>query len=166
MLFLRQGSPALRTAQDPDLAERIIEQIEERFPRPGSRRSRAGAAGAAGGGADTSCIQLLVCKAAPFLRGMQRSLQAVLRPQGTPQGTPQGGRGGTEDVPSGGPKGDPGGDPRASAARAQTQREQEQEQWRRLSPVQRMFAHMPSGQEVVQHADVCVQRFPNCKVAH
>ncbi|XP_034254277.1 uncharacterized protein LOC117653045 [Thrips palmi] len=68
---------------------------------------------------DTSCIQLLVCKAGPFLDGMQRSLRPALRPR-----------------------------------------------WRRMTPVQRMFAHMPSAEEVLDRADTCAQRFPKCKVSY
>lgn len=154
-----QDSAALRQARDADLSERLIEEIQRRFPRPGSRRSRA--LGLDADEADTSCIQLLVCKAGPFLRGMQRSLRPVLL-----------GAAAATEAPAA-PKGDPGaapGAPGAPAGQGQSgagrQRPEEVDaSWRRLSPVQRMFAHMPTAGEVLDRADTCAQRFPNCKVS-
>ncbi|KAK3921094.1 Midasin [Frankliniella fusca] len=174
-----KGSSVLREARDADLSERLIAEIQKRFPSPrrgagagaGGRRGRARRAGAgaaeagAGARADTSCIQLLVCKAGPFLRGMQRSLRPAL---GAHDSAPRPAAPGAPGA-AGAPKGDPGvptdkGQP--GPGQQSAEEVAEAERWRRLSPVQRMFAHMPSAGEVLDQADTCAERFPDCKVSY
>lgn len=45
-------------AKDPNLADNLIENLKERTSDE-----------------QTGCVQLLICKASPFLRGMQKALE-------------------------------------------------------------------------------------------
>jgi len=66
----------MKTAQDPRLTDELEDAVKSRTKRaisPGGGRPRA---------QDTStpCIQQLVCRSAPFVWAMQRSLKDLLNP--------------------------------------------------------------------------------------